>query len=89
MFNFYLLSTFQEECGWIGFASTLFSAAGGMTLGYISDKRPGHIRHLLLVLFAFAVTMFAWVAMICLHYFPYNLGQLLKKYSYTNLVVVF
>jgi len=66
----------QEECGWIGFASTLFSAAGGMTLGYISDKRPGHIRHLLLVLFAFAVIMFSWVAMICLHYFPYNLGVL-------------
>lgn len=54
-----------------------------MILGYVSDRNPGHIRHLLLVLLAFAVCMFVWVAMICLQYFPYSL----REYYFMNIFI--
>ncbi|XP_066916463.1 solute carrier family 49 member 4 homolog [Clytia hemisphaerica] len=66
----------QSECGLMGFASTVFSAIGGIALGYLSDKWPGHMRHLLIILFSLAFIMFCWITVICLKVFTYRLDML-------------
>lgn len=49
--------------------------AGGVILGYVSDKFSGHIRMFLMILFSIACAAFAFVALVCQHVIPYNKGK--------------
>jgi len=70
------LNVTQIDCGWIGFSSTMVSVTAGIFVGFIADKHPGHIRTLLILLYAAASIAFLWLTLICNKLISFNIASI-------------
>jgi MFS family permease len=80
---------FQDQAGWVGFASSIAGIAGTLTIGRIADAFSHHLKFIVIIFLIVAVIFCAWMTAIIDGLLGMNFGKLTVSLTVVSDAVVF